>query len=85
MERPSAGNHHCEPASVKAVITNPGRQHAEIHYWRMTLGDRRVDRWRVPAGEDLEVNIPSVEGVDQKAHVAEQCRILGLSFREGTL
>ncbi len=85
MECPSAGNHHCESASVKVVITNPGGQHAEVHYWRMTLGDRRMDRWRVPAGGEIEVNIPSVESADQKDHVAEQCRILGLSFREGTL
>lgn len=70
---------------MKAVITNTTRQHAEIHYWRATIGDRRLDSWRVPMGESTEVNIPSTKDDNQVQHVQDQCRTLGLSFREGTL
>jgi hypothetical protein len=70
---------------MKAVVTNTTTQHAEVHYWRATLGDKRLDRWVVPFGQSVEIDVPVSEGDDQKAHVAEQCRVLGLSFREGSL
>ena len=70
---------------MKVVITNPTRQHAEVHYWRATIGDRRLDRWCVPFGGSVEVLVPSSKDDDQRTHVAAQCRVLGLSFREGSL
>lgn len=70
---------------MKAVLTNPTSQHAEVHYWRTTRNDVRLDRWCVPFGQSVEVDIPSHAEDDQKAHVADQCRVLGLSFKEGTL
>lgn len=70
---------------MKAVITNTSTQHAEVHYWRATKGDKRLDRWFVPYGESVEIDVPSSKDDDQRAHVADQCRVLGLSFKEGTL
>jgi hypothetical protein len=71
---------------VKAVITNPSKQHAEVHHYRVLKGGEfRLDRWNIPMGESVEVEIPSSEDNDQRQLVTDQCRALGLSFREGTL
>lgn len=70
---------------MKAVITNPAHQHAQVHFWQTTKGDKRVGTWTVPMRESLEVDIPNLEGDDQKAAITEQCRALGLSFKEGKL
>lgn len=70
---------------MKAVITNPSKQHALVHFWRATRGDRRMDHWEVPAGGQTQVEVPSAKDDDQRGHVADQCRALGLSFREGAL
>ena len=70
---------------MKVVVTNSTRQHAEVHYWRATKGDVRLDRWAVPFGGSTEIEVPSSKEDNQMAHVAEQCRALGLSFREGSL
>jgi hypothetical protein len=68
---------------VKVVITNTTRQHADICYWRKTAGN--LASWNVPSGDSVEIEIPSTKDDNQTKHVAEQCRVLGLSFREGKL
>lgn len=70
---------------IKAVITNTTRQHANIHYWRATKGDIKMDFFTVPMGVSKEVEIPALPENNQLEAVGEQCRVLGLSFREGTL
>ena len=69
---------------MKAVLTNTTKQHAEIHYYRLTKGDQRLDTFRVPMGESIEVDIPSHKDNDQTDHVQMQCKVLGISFKEGT-
>src|SRR5580692_10434386 len=75
LEYPAPGDHHRQhELLMKVVVTNSTRQHAEVHYWRATKGDVRLDRWAVPFGGSTEIEVPSSKEDNQMAHVAEQCR-----------
>lgn len=67
---------------MRATISNTSRQHAEVFTWQKSIGgDGRFVAHRVPMGESAEVELSDPD----ETRVAEQCRALGLSFREGTL
>jgi hypothetical protein len=74
---------------MKITITNQSRQHAEIHY-RVPSNVERIIRSHAPMNGGEAVIVVPDDTKDTEGHAAliakqidEQCRVLGLKYREG--